>query len=154
MEGESRFKNLLVKVAAVAIGLVGVSAIAPFATVPAGNRGVMTTFGRSSEEVFSEGIHWRWPIDQTMHLVSVAIKKGEGDGDTASKYLQTVHTKVAINYHVRPDAVVSVFRGLGNGPGERIISPSVQRILRYGTHSMKFLNISLDTHAMRGSARR
>ncbi|MFT5590573.1 MAG: prohibitin 2 [Bradyrhizobium sp.] len=130
MEIESRFKNILARVAAVAIGLVGLSAIAPFATVPAGNRGVMTTFGRPSEEVFSEGIHWRWPIAQTMHLVSVAIKKGEGDGDAASRDLQTVHTKVAINYHVRPDAVVSVFRDLGNEPGERIIIPSVQEAVK------------------------
>jgi prohibitin 2 len=104
--------------------------LAPFSTVPAGSRGVITTFGKPSEEVYSEGIHFRWPIAQTMHLVTVAIQKGEGDGDAASRDLQTVHTKIAINYHVRPDAVVSVFRDLGNEPGERIIVPSVQEAVK------------------------
>ncbi len=104
--------------------------VAPFATVPAGHRGVLTTFGKPSEEVYSEGIHFRWPIAQSMHLVQVAIQKGEGDGDAASRDLQTVHTKIAINYHVRPEAVVSVFRDLGNQPGERIIVPSVQEAVK------------------------
>ena len=102
----------------------------PFATVPAGSRGVLTTFGKPSEEVYTEGIHVVWPIAQKMHRVSVAIQKGEGDGDAASKDLQTVHTKIAINYHVRPEAVVSVFRDLGNEPGERIIIPSVQEAVK------------------------
>lgn len=73
---------------------------------------------------------WRWPIAQTMHLVPVSIQKGEGDGDAASRDMQTVHTKVAINYHVRPDAVVSVFRDLGNEPRDRIIVPSVQEAVK------------------------
>ena len=100
--------------------------LSPFATVPAGHRGVLTTFGKPSEEVYSEGIHLIWPIAQSMHRISVAIQKGEGDGDAASKDLQTVHTKIAINYHVLPGSVVSIYRDLGNEPGERIIIPSVQ----------------------------
>jgi regulator of protease activity HflC (stomatin/prohibitin superfamily) len=104
--------------------------LAPFATVPAGYRGVLTTYGHPSEEVFSEGIHFRWPLAQTMHLVQVSIQKGEGEGEAASRDLQTVHTKIAINYHVRPDAAVSVYRDLGNEPGERIIVPSVQEAVK------------------------
>lgn len=104
--------------------------LAPFAIVPAGYRGVLTTFGKPSETVYGEGIHFRFPMAQKMNLVSVAIMKGEGDGDAASKDLQTVHTKIAINYHVRPEAVVSVFRDLGNQPGDRIIVPSVQEAVK------------------------
>ncbi|WP_229751109.1 prohibitin family protein [Undibacterium terreum] len=116
-------------IAAIVILAILVS-LAPFATVPAGNRGVMTTFGSPSPEVYSEGIHFRWPIAQSLHLVPVSIQKGEGEGDAASKDLQTVHTRVAINYHVRPEAVVSVYRDLGNEPGERIIIPSVQEAVK------------------------
>lgn len=104
--------------------------LAPFATVPAGHRGVMTTFGSPSNEVLSEGIHFRIPLAQTLNLVNVAIQKGEGDGDAASRDLQTVHTRVALNYHVKPEEAVSVFRDLGNEPGERIIIPSVQESVK------------------------
>lgn len=104
--------------------------LAPFSTVPAGHRGVMTTFGNPSSEALSEGIHFRIPLAQTLHLVNVAIQKGESDGDAASRDLQTVHTRVALNYHVKPEAAVSVFRDLGNDPGERIIIPSVQESVK------------------------
>lgn len=118
------------KVIIAAVAILLLIALAPFATVPAGNRGVMTTFGKPSEEVYTEGIHFRWPLAQSLHLVPVSIQKGEGDGEAASKDLQTVHTKIAINYHVRPEAVVSVYRDLGNEPGERIIVPSVQEAVK------------------------
>jgi regulator of protease activity HflC (stomatin/prohibitin superfamily) len=118
------------KFAVFALAIIFLFIINPFATIPAGSRGVLTTFGKPSEEIYSEGIHFVWPIAQTLHRVSVAIQKGEGDGDAASKDLQTVHTKIAINYHVRPDAVVSVYRDLGIEPGERIIIPSVQEAVK------------------------
>lgn len=120
----------LFKIAAVIVALFLLFVLSPFATIPAGHRGVLTTFGKPSEEVYSEGIHLIWPIGQKLHAVTVAIQKGEGDGEAASKDLQIVHTKIAINYHVRPDAVVSVYRDLGNEPGERIIAPSVQEAVK------------------------
>ena len=90
----------------------------------------MTTFGSPSNEGLSEGIHFRIPLAQKLNLVNVSIQKGEGDGDAASRDLQTVHTRVALNYHIRPDAAVSVFRDLGNEPGMRIIIPSVQEAVK------------------------
>ena len=113
-----------------AAALLAVWLLAPFAIVPTGFRGVMTTFGSPSETVYTEGLHFRWPVAQTLNLVNVSIQRGDGDGEAASRDLQTVHTKVALNYHVRPDAVVSVFRDLGNQPGERIIVPSVHEAVK------------------------
>jgi regulator of protease activity HflC (stomatin/prohibitin superfamily) len=104
--------------------------LAPFSIVPAGHRGVMTTFGSPSSEVFGEGIHFRIPLAQTLNLVNVAIQKTESDGDAASRDLQTVHTRVALNYHIKPEAAVSIYRDLGNDPGERIIIPSVQESVK------------------------
>ncbi|MES2261968.1 MAG: prohibitin family protein [Pseudomonadota bacterium] len=122
--------NYVKKIIAVAIGIFILMLLTPFSIVPAGNRGVLTTFGKPSEEVYGEGIHFRWPMAQVMHLVGVAIEKGEGEGDAASRDLQTVKTKIVINYHVRPDAVVSVYRDLGNEPGQRIIVPAVHEAVK------------------------
>jgi prohibitin 2 len=91
---------------------------------------VMTTFGNPSSEVLTEGIHFRVPLAQKLNLVSVSIQKGEGEGDAASRDLQTVHTRVALNYHIKPEAAVSVFRDLGNEPGERIILPATQEAVK------------------------
>ncbi len=123
-------KALSVKVVGAILVLLLLWVLAPFATVPAGYRGVMTTFGNPSNEVLSEGIHFRVPVAQKLNLVNVSIQKGEGEGDAASRDLQTVHTRVALNYHVRPDGAVSVFRDLGNEPGQRIIIPAVQEAVK------------------------
>lgn len=123
-------KALGFKAATVVVVLLLLFAFAPFGTVPAGHRGVMTTFGNPSSEVLSEGIHFRIPLAQRLNLVNVSIQKGEGDGDAASRDLQTVHTRVALNYHVKPEAAVPVFRDLGNEPGTRIIIPAVQESVK------------------------
>ena len=122
--------RLAFKGVAAVVVLFLLAALAPFGTVPAGYRGVMTTFGSPSAEVLSEGIHFRVPLAQKLNLVNVSIQKGEGDGDAASRDLQTVHTRIALNYHVKPEAAVSVFRDLGNEPGTRIIIPSVQEAVK------------------------
>lgn len=123
--------------ARLAFGLVAAVIIlpiaAPFAIVPSGHRGVMTTFGKITEQVFGEGLHFRIPIAQTMHLMEVRVQKGEGQGDAASKDLQSVHTSVALNYHIDPQAVVSVFRDVGQDIGTKIITPSVQEAVKAAT---------------------
>jgi regulator of protease activity HflC (stomatin/prohibitin superfamily) len=122
--------RLPLKAFGIVVALVLVVLLAPFGTVPAGHRGVMTTFGSPSSEVLSEGIHFRVPLAQKLNLVNVSIQKGEGDGDAASRDLQTVHTRIALNYHIQPSSAVSVFRDLGNEPGQRIIIPSVQEAVK------------------------
>jgi prohibitin 2 len=122
--------RLPLKAFGIIVALILVVALVPFGTVPAGHRGVMTTFGSPSSEVLSEGIHFRIPLAQKLNIVNVSIQKGEGDGDAASRDLQTVHTRVALNYHVKPEGALTVFRDLGNEPGQRIILPAVQEAVK------------------------
>lgn len=106
--------SLIRNLAIVAGLVVAVCLLAPFAIVPAGYRGVMTTFGKVDQQVYGEGLHMRWPIAQAMHLIDVRIQKGEGEGEAASKDLQVVHTKVAVNYHLKPEHVATAFREVGD----------------------------------------
>lgn len=126
---------LLIKIAVSLVALFILWIAAPFAVVPAGNRGVLTTFGKVDDEVYSEGIHWRWPIAQRMHLIEVRIQKGEGDGEAASKDLQVVHTRVAVNYHLRPENVAKIFREVGdlNAVETRLLLPAVQEAVKAST---------------------
>lgn len=102
----------------------------PFASVPASSRGVITTFGKPDEEISMPGIHIVWPIAQSMNLVNVSVQKSEDQGEAASKDLQTVHTTITLNYHVKPDNVIPVYVNLGNDPETRIVQPSVQEAVK------------------------
>lgn len=102
----------------------------PLASVPAGARGVVTTFGSPSQEISDEGLHFVVPVMQRMNIVRVSIWKGELEADAASKDLQSVTTKIAINYHVDPTKAVYVYTDLSNEPFETIIVPAVQEAMK------------------------
>lgn len=107
----------------------------PLVVIEAGHRGVLTNFGKVSQDVWGEGLHFRIPVMQQVHPINVQIQKGEGDGDSASKDLQSVHTKVAINFHLVAERVAETFQSVGNlgTVGDRIIVPAVQEAVKATT---------------------
>ena len=107
----------------------------PLVVIQAGHRGVITTFGKVTQEVLGEGLHIRIPFVQEVHEISVQIQKGEGEGESASRDLQSVHTKVAINFHLIDNRVAETFQSVGNlsTVGDRIIVPAVQEAVKATT---------------------
>jgi regulator of protease activity HflC (stomatin/prohibitin superfamily) len=131
--GGARAANWAARVALVMAALVVAWWLAPVAIVPSGYRGVMTTFGKPSPDVYEEGIHFRMPVAQVLHLMDVRIQKGEGDGDAASRDLQSVHTRIAINYHLEPRTAPQAFREIAQTTDEvaaRIIVPATQEAVK------------------------
>jgi len=121
------------KLAGVGAVLLGLYLLSPVVVISAGDRGVMTTFGRAEEQVYEPGIHFRIPLAQSMHMMDVRLQKGEGEGDAASKDLQSVHTRIAINYHLNPKDVVNVYRNIGPSAdiaADRIIIPAAQEAVK------------------------
>lgn len=113
--------------------LFALSLLNPVVVITAGERGVKTTFGKPDDAVYEPGIHFKVPLAQSMHLMDVRIQKGEGEGDAASRDLQSVHTRIAINYHLDPRRVVDVFRSIGPSTdiaADRIIIPAAQEAVK------------------------
>lgn len=119
----------------VILALVLLSWLNPFVVINAGHRGVITTFGKVNPTVLEEGLHFRIPIMQQVREINVQIQKAEGDGDAASRDLQQVHTKIALNYHLIPTRVAETFQLVGdlNSVGDRIIVPAVQEAFKATT---------------------
>lgn len=119
----------------VIVALVLLSWLNPFVVINAGHRGVITTFGKVNQTVLEEGLHFRIPIVQQVREINVQIQKAEGDGDAASRDLQQVHTKIALNYHLIPTRVAETFQLVGdlNSVGDRIIVPAVQEAFKATT---------------------
>ncbi len=131
-----RFLQRAIKIGfLIGLVIVLINVLVPFRVVPAGHRGVMTTFGRVDNIVLGEGLHFRIPLVQEIHLVTVQIQKGEGSGEAASKDLQQVSSTVAINYHLAPNEVPYVFQAIGSveDVGMRIITPAVSESVKAAT---------------------
>ena len=99
----------------------------PLSVVAAGQRGVLTTMGKPSEEVYQEGVHFIIPFAQKMYVMDVKMAENEGQGEAASKDLQAVQVKVILNYHLDPAAASRAFKDIASTTGEvaaRVIDPA------------------------------
>jgi regulator of protease activity HflC (stomatin/prohibitin superfamily) len=103
---------------------------APLGTVPAGHRGVQLRFNAVTGRVFGEGLYFRIPFVERVVLVDVRIQKDEVDANAASKDLQTVTAKVALNYHLDPAGVADIYQNVGLEYNRRLIAPALQESVK------------------------
>ncbi len=124
-------KGIIAAFAAFIILIVFV-ALSPFAIVNAGHRGVVTHFGTVSDTILSEGFHWVSPFD-SVHEISVQTTKVEAEATAASKDLQTVTATVAVNYHLAPDLVNSLYQSVKGSYEVNIVTPAIQDSVKAAT---------------------
>ncbi|WP_197686582.1 prohibitin family protein [Thermanaeromonas toyohensis] len=100
-----------------------------FVVVPAGHVGVLLHFGavRSS---LSEGLHLKLPLVQKVVLMDVRIQKSETEASAASKDLQTVKAKIAVNYHAAPEQAARLYAQVGTGYAQTLVAPAVQECVK------------------------
>lgn len=104
-----------------------------FGTVGAGERGVKTRFSGVTGTVLQPGLYFKLPLVEGVEKMNVQIQKEAADLNAASKDLQTVTSKVALNYHLDPSKVVSVYRDVGYDYNIRLIDPALQESLKSST---------------------
>lgn len=126
-----KFKILLVGFIVIVVTMF----LLPFTIINAGERGVVMNFGKVSDNVLNEGLHFRMPIVQTVKKISVRVQKNDVKAEAASKDLQDVNMEVVINYHIDPTKVNKVFQEIGDNEDvyERIIAPNTNEIVKAAT---------------------
>lgn len=122
-------------IASIAMVLVlGVILFNSFEVVGAGERGVVfSKFGGVQPGVLGEGLRFKIPFIHTIISIDVRIQKSETDASASSKDLQTVHSRIALNYHIAPDKASQVYQQVGALYKERLIDPSVQEAVKAAT---------------------
>lgn len=119
---------LALLVAAGSIALVNA-----FGQVPAGMRGVVTSFGAPTGEVKGEGLYAVVPLAQGVELMDVQTHAHKAPARAASRDLQEVSTEITLNFSLDPMRVVQVYRTLRRDYEQRIIEPSVQEAVKAAT---------------------
>lgn len=114
-------------VCAVVILILVISSVA---IVPAGATGVIVTFGKVSEGTYSEGFHLKVPFAQELVVVSNKIQVYEADASAVSKDLQTVSSKIAVNFRVRNDSSAMIYKNIGADYQSVILMPAVQESMK------------------------
>lgn len=127
--------NLIIKLVGFSIlGIILLIAFfGSFYIVNAGERAVLVTLGNPSDAVISEGLNFKIPIIQSVKIFDIKTQKDEVETSAASKDLQTVSTKVAVNYHLQEGSAPRIFKEVGTGYVDRILSPAIQESVKAST---------------------
>lgn len=127
-KGGSSVKKIIITVIVVLIALIIV--LNAFTAVTSGHTGVVTTFGKVSDQVLSEGLHFKIPFVQNIILVDNRVQKAEAECSSASKDLQTVRSTIAVNYKIMNSYSASVYKNIGMDYESVIITPAIQECVK------------------------
>ena len=120
------FKDVMKKIVLVIIIIfLLVTVKNSFQSVPTGYVGIKTRFGKVSEDVIQEGLNLKVPYIEKIVLMDCRTQKAEIATSTASKDLQEVSLKIAVNYNVNRDTAYELYRQVGINYESIIISPAI-----------------------------
>lgn len=113
------------------IGIIGLFSM--FETVDTGYRGVVTNLSKVTGEVKDEGFYTLNPFTQDVIEMNVQLQKSEVEASAASKDLQNVSAKIAINFHLDPTKVDIIYQEMRQDYVERLIAPAIQESIKSAT---------------------
>ena len=120
-------KKFAVKAAAAV--LAAIILLTCVTVIPSGHTGVVTVFGKVSSHVMQEGFHLKAPW-QSVHKMDNRVVKLEVSTEAFSKDLQTVETKLAVNYRLDTSKSFHVYKNIGKDFEGTLINPAVNEVLK------------------------
>ena len=110
-----------------------VMAFGSVATVQTGHIGIVTNFGAATDKLLQPGLNFKIPFVEGVEEFSIQTQKNEADAAAASRDLQAVNARIAVNYRLDPTKVQEVFRTIGREYRTIVIDPQVQEAFKQTT---------------------
>ena len=134
MDKEQINKSKVVKfVVGIIIAITLLSMLNPVVIIGAGKRGVVMNAGSVQDKILGEGISFRIPFYQSVKKMNVQTKKLEIEALAYSKDIQTVTSKLALNYHLKPEVVNKLLQEVDSDYESALIDPAVQESVKAAT---------------------
>lgn len=99
-------------------------------TITSGSVGVVSVMGAVQNEPLYEGFHVVAPFVTSVIKMDTKTQKVESDCAAASKDLQTISTKIVVNYHVTEATAPTLYKTVGREYEDIIIVPAVQESVK------------------------
>ena len=81
-------------------------------SIPAGHTGILTTFGKVEDKVFTEGLNWKSPFQKVIKMDNRTQKKVE-EFQAFSSDIQEVNIMLAVNYSINQETAQNLYRTVG-----------------------------------------
>lgn len=95
-----------------------------------GERGVKFSKITGNVSTLGQGLYFKLPIFEYVTKMDVQVQKDEVVASAASKDLQTVTARVAVNFKLDPEYVAQLSQDVGSQYKERLIDPAVQEVVK------------------------
>lgn len=102
----------------------------PFEIISPGHRGVVIQLGAVKQAPMNEGFNWKIPLIQNVEEVNVQTQKTEATAAAASKDMQNIVTKIAVNFNPSPASISKLYQTVGLDYGSKIIDPAVHEVVK------------------------
>jgi len=120
-------------IAGLIAGLILLLFLNPFVLVSTGHRGVVMNFGAVQDKILEEGIHFRIPIVQKIKQMDIQTQKLDIETLAYSKDIQTVESKIILNYSLKSELVNKLYQEVGKDYEMRLIDPAIQESVKSAT---------------------
>ena len=104
--------------------------LATFRTIDSGEVGIKVRFGKVIKTHMNEGINFKIPFIENIVKMNIRVQKLEVDTNSASKDLQDVNMKLAVNYRIEKDKAVSLYKDVGTGYERVVLEPAIQESIK------------------------
>ncbi len=99
-------------------------------TISSGEIGLKVRFGKLVDTNLSEGLNVKIPFMEKIVKVNIKIQKTEIETTSASKDLQDVKIKLAVNFRVKEKDAVNLYKNVGNEYEEIILRPAIEESIK------------------------
>lgn len=96
-----------------------------------GFEGVAVQLGRAKDNALSEGMHIVIPYITTVYPIDTRTQKLQAESfEAASQDLQQVRATIVVNYNLRKDNVVTLYREIGLQYSNIVITPGINEVYK------------------------
>src|SRR5439155_1249992 len=103
-------------------------------SIPTGNVGVLTLFGRVTGETLSEGIHLVNPLKSVQKL-SIQTQSVKESANVPSNEGLILALDTSLLFHLDKNMAAQVYQTIGENYGEKIVEPTLRAAIRASTSS-------------------
>ena len=101
-------------------------------SIPTGNVGVLTLFGRVTGETLPEGIHLVNPLKSVQKL-SIQTQAVKGSANVPSNEGLILALDTSLLFHLDKNMAAQVYQSIGENYGEKIVEPTLRAAIRAST---------------------
>jgi len=114
----------------IVVAILAMVGFSSFTVVDAGHTGVKINLGKVSDTVLKEGLHFKVPLITSIVQIDNRVTKTEAESNAASKDLQSISTKVSVNFRVDPSSSAKIYQNVGDNFTNVIVNPAIQECVK------------------------